>query len=210
MFEPNFPSTPLGKIALEIFIDQTSISNVPMVSEISKNSTQYFWDLEHFHLEILKVECIPKLPLGMHVDKCIAFLCKFKNKAKKMSLKFRCCLFLNEENLTGEPESGEGLIAQSWEDDNFRLSIGTEDEEYLLSRAKYSNGLPSRFAAENLLVPELIKYLEDGIEVELPSFQLNEEGQVQFVISWVKKNQYSLSTWFAVDLSPDEILAAAF
>lgn len=43
----------------------------------------------------------------------------------------------------------------------------------------------------------------------VPSLLENEEGQVQFIISWVKGPKLDSSTWFAIDVRPEDILNQA-
>lgn len=203
---------PFGKAILEAFFDGVVLSDtLPCIKgAVTDNVVIYIWDLKDFHIELLKVNINPSLPPGMKVDCCLAFLWRFKTLSKKAHPKFSCRLKFIEGNLEGEPESGEGVIAQSWDNNVARITIATEDEEFLKFRAQGGKSLPVRLAANNLIVPDLVEYLEDGIQVSLPPFEANEEGQIQFIISWVKGvKKNNISTWFAVEISPQEILKVA-
>ena len=146
----------------------------------------------------------------MKVSRCIAFLWRFKNFSKKMDLQFSCRFLPKQTKLKGEHESGEGLIAQSWNGSNGRITIGTEDEEYLFGRSENQRWLPSRLAKKNLLIPEMIECLEDGIQVSLPSLEENEQGQIQFITAWIEgNNSHDYSTWYAVDMSYQKVLEFA-
>jgi hypothetical protein len=200
--------TPLGSINLEVVINNSKLSDAqPKISgKISTSACIFGWSLKDIHIELLKVQVEPSLLPTMKISHCIAFLWRFKNLSKKVDLQLSCrCLF--KQQTKGEPESGEGLIAQSWDDTNVRITIGTEDEEDLFERAESQQWLPSRLAKENLLTPEMIKYLADGIQVSLPTLLENEQGQIQFVIAWVEgKDRCGYSTWQAVDMSYKKIL----
>ena len=198
-------NTPLGSVTVEA----TNLCTEPPdeIGVISNTAQIYIWDKTDYQLEILKALHEPVLPEGMHVDGCVIFLCKFKNLSKQLSPEFTCRLNLHEEPLEAEPESGEGLIAESWQNAHTRLTIGTEDEEYLHGRANHQKGLPKRFAKEELISSDSIDYLSDGIKLSLPPFHENEEGQIQFVVAWTKTSKPAeASTWFAVDVNSDDIL----
>ncbi len=201
--------TPFGKVHLEVFYNKIPLSQfVPNIfGEISNKSSVCIWAFNAVHIELLKTNIVPSLPLGMKVDQCIAFLWRFKSASNDLSLKLICRLAFNNKILEVVPESGGGLIAQSWTVQNTRITVGTEDEDYLLSRSEHQNGLPLRLAENQLIDSDLIEYLEEGIQITLPPFQENEEGQIQFVVAWGdKSDRDDISTWFAVDVRPQEIL----
>ncbi len=206
--EPLSIMTPLGYVKLEITLGQLKISETPLkkAGEISDRALIYIWDLGDTHLELVKLSIQPLIPAHMQVDHCAAFLVRFKC-LEKIQPQFSCYLTFKNLPIEEEPESGQYLVAESFQDREYRLTIGTEDEESLLSRAKNQKGLPSRFVKEELLSYEMFDYLKNGIKVSLPLFQKGEEGQLQFVISWAKVKGNDLSsTFFAVDISPDILL----
>jgi len=202
-------STPLGDLNLEVIMDNSKLSKIlPQVSgEVSPNASIYAWVLKDIQIELLKVDIKPALSPPMKVSRCIAFLWRFRNLSKRIDLQFSCRLSFKGKKLEGEPESGEALIAQSWGDANARITIGTEDDELLLARAEYQKWLPLRMSKENLIIPEIIEYLDDGIQVSFPPFLENEEGQVQFIIAWIEAEKYEdYWTWQAVDVPYKNIL----
>ncbi|MCI0381544.1 MAG: hypothetical protein L0207_00615 [Chlamydiae bacterium] len=214
--EPLTISTPLGKVILDITFNKIKSDMTKKLSElsieekgiISNNAYIYIWNCKDFHFELLKVTLKPSLPPGMHVDYCVAFLCRLKCFSDIQS-QFTCRLKFHEK-LEGEPESGEGFIAQSWQDTKTKLTIGTEDEDYLLSRAVHEKGLPRRFVLKESTTFDMIDYLKDGLSLSLPFLFENEEGQVQFILAWSKKDGVNpSSTWFAIDQRPEEILKQA-
>jgi len=208
---PKAVDSPTGPVVLEAKLNSRDLCKEPanIIGTILNTAQIFIWDKKDYQLEVLRVMHKPSLPEGMEVDCCITFLCRFKNLSPQLSTEFACRLKFEEEILDGEPESGEGLIAQSWQSAHTRLTIGTEDEEYLLARANRKNSLPQRFAKESLLSSDSIDYLSDGIKLTLPPFLKSEEGQIQFVIAWSSLHKPDdVSTWFAVDIDPDEILAS--
>ena len=138
------------------------------------------------------------------MDDCICGIWRIK-ALKEINCSFNCYL-QTEANIDskGWPESGEGLIAQSFENDQIKLTIGTEDEEYLERRAKSQDWLPHRFKSE--MKANLIEYLYNGIKVTVPKLFQNEQAQLHFIAAWSFKKDSDASTWYAVDQSPRNIL----
>lgn len=200
--------TPLGKVYLEVIVNEKVINNLPLDEKgrLGDHANVYIWNALDFHLEILRLSFIPKLPKDMKVSGCFAYICRFKNLSERMSIKFNCYLDPTQE-IKGFPESGENLLAQSWEAEGIKLSIGTEDEDCLISRALAENRLPRRFGEEELLVGKICEYTENGMSLFLPEFLQNESGQVQFAVAWSDlSNTDPAATWFAVDVSADNLL----
>lgn len=137
----------------------------------------------------------------MNVDKCIAGVWRINTISNKLNFKFQCCL---ETNLEGSPESGEGFIAQSFENDSIRITMGTEDEEGFEKHVG-SKWLPKHF--KNQFYPNLFEYLKNGISVTLPSLFKNDFVEVHFLVAW--SSSKDIATWYAVDQPIKEILQKA-
>ncbi len=199
--------TPLGVIKILMKFSQPSGFSKLHIKKVLKykNASVFILDGDGFYVEIVRLPINPKIPKDMKVDGCIAYLIRFKC-AKKLKPEFVCALQFADGILEADPESGEGLAAQSFEHENIRLTIGTEDEEALDGRAKHQIWMPHRLFTDELISCENVKYIKDGIRVVLPTLE-EETGQIQFVISWSHvKNNGPYSTWFAVDTPPQEIL----
>jgi hypothetical protein len=97
------------------------------------------------------------------------------------------------------------LDAQTWEIGDVKLSLGTEDGEYLAARAHRGELVPPRLAPE--LDASTVQYLADGLRVPFSSLQAGEIVQVHFILAWATDDDpYRVDTWFAVDQHPAEIL----
>jgi len=206
--DPFLIVSPLGNVVPEVYFDDLRLSKFlpAVIGQVSDDAFIYIWDFNNVHLELLRISIVPELPQHLKVEKCIALLWRFKNLSKKINLRLKC-QFFPKRNAEWDSESGECLSAQCWEDADYKITIGTQDEECLEGRAFNSKGLPLRLAKQKLLDPELVENHEDGIEVVLPPLLENEEGQIQFIISWVNKKETDpISTWYAVDQKPEYIL----
>lgn len=82
----------------------------------------------------------------------------------------------------GAPESGEGLESQVWSERGHRVSVGTPD------------------------VGEAVHDLTDGFVVSAP-LAAGAAFQTHFVIAWSTEAAGDVATWFAVDCTPDQVLA---
>lgn len=197
--------TPLGKVHFFCRFSEHSLSNLEpqKVELLNPEMILSSWSLDECHVEFLQLCFTPILPPGMEVNKCIGAVWRIKALSQNIAFELESSL---ESNLLGVPESGEGLIAQSFENSPFKLSIGTEDEELLISRAgRY--WLPTHF--KNEIKPEFIQYLPKGIQINLRGLEPNETVQVHFIVAWSSLKNQSISTWYAVDQSSEKFLHQA-
>ena len=177
--------TPLGDVGFDCEFSGKSISDIKPSQIEAENQTAmvFSWLFENAILEFLKLTIKPKLPLNLHIDDCICGIWRIKALRDISEGSILTCK-LNAD-LVGSPESGEGLECQSFENEDFKLSIGTEDLEYLCRRAKSINWLPPRFEHE---IDEIeLEYLAKGIRVTLPNLFQGETAQIQFIVAWSSK-----------------------
>lgn len=196
--------SPLGELSFYCEINKKSICSMPPsnIEVIDKQATVFSWIYEDAIIEVLKFPFIPKLPSNLYADTCICILWRIKAlKNIDNFLNFKCVL---KTDLERSPESGEGLECQSFENSNLKLSIGTEDLEFLLRRAAHQDWLPSRYQSE---LDEIeLRYLAKGIEIRLPNLLRSECAQLQFIVAWSSTKNPEVSTWYAVDQSAKELL----
>ncbi|MDP1881208.1 MAG: hypothetical protein Q8K60_09750 [Parachlamydiaceae bacterium] len=167
---------------------------------INNNTLLSSWQSDYYILEFLCFKNNPKLPAGINVDECIYGVWRVKI-LKELKISFCCSL---KEELVGIPNSGEGLLATTFETEDYTLSIGTEDEDYLQNRAG-SEWFPERLKSE--INPNYLEYLPNGIKINLPNLFIHEQAQIHFIVSWANKKNDNLSTWFAVDQSLKETMS---
>ncbi len=198
--------TPLGNLFFNCQVfDESLLTTQPTKIESFKSENIISsWISDDYIVEFIRLNFAPKLPLGMKIDDCIFAAWRIKSLRKMIECNFTCSL---DSDLESFPESGEGLIAQSFENEYYKLSIGTEDEEYLQRRAESQYWLPNHFKAK--LNADQINYLHNGIEITLPKLLQSEKLQIHFIASWSSKKNPEISTWYAVDQSPEEIAEKA-
>lgn len=199
-------STPLGMVYFDFLFNGMSIREIkPTETNASGETLISYWDVQECHVEFLRGNIIPKIPSGMEVEGCVAGMWRIKNKGNNLKTTFETHFGDKEFSAKFEanPESGEGLLCQSFENDFYKISIGTEDEDYLNQRA-YGKSMPSRF--RNLITPNMVEYTPEGLQIDLPRLENGECVQIQFVIAWTPKKHPEVSTWFAVGQAPSYIL----
>ncbi|MFO0896007.1 MAG: hypothetical protein U0836_01145 [Pirellulales bacterium] len=109
------------------------------------------------------------------------------------------------------PCSGEGLEALSWNNAVNRVTIGTEDAEYLGARAHRADWMPRRLEPWLQSVASastVFNANNTSLEIALPPLKRGECVQLQFIIAGGPADDHS-ATWFAVDQKPSKILALA-
>ncbi len=201
--DPLVLETPLGKLHFNCMVNGKSLSKnkQQFIESIMPETTIVSWQSEVCDIEFLRTNFIPKLPEGMKVDSCIGGIWRIKNYFNNTLFRFTCYL---ETTLEGSQETGEGLIALSFDKSTHRLTIGTEDEEYLKSRANSNDWLPSHLKDE--ISSESIHISRNEIIIDYPACFANETMQTHFIVAWGFNNNQNLSTWYAVDQSTTTIL----
>jgi hypothetical protein len=199
--EPLTLKTPLGDLFFKIKINDSfiKIESCSNIKSIQSNNVLMSWNIESCDIECLRINFDPNLPPHMKTDKCFAFIWRIK-AIRNLEVSLNCLL---KTSLSASPETGEYLIAQSFEDKSIKLCIGTEDEEGLRQRAKNKNWMPYRLVTE--INADNICYLDKGLEVHFSLLQ-EEKIQIQFITAWCPIGNKEISAWYAVDQSSIEIL----
>ena len=138
----------------------------------------------------------PDLPASMSVEGCRLVFASIKLLKPIPQFKFSCRV-ITDSNLDIDPESGEGLDAKSWSDNNHMVMIGTEDEERLLNRfQKQSISLDNGF----------VEYSANGLSINIDNPPVNQCINLHFVISWNPlPEKIDCSCWYAVDIPHEKI-----
>jgi hypothetical protein len=140
----------------------------------------------------------------MQVDACVAGIWRIMCLSKEALPVFKVTLNSNSSlESDGIPESGEGLVSISFENPEMQLSIGTEDEDSLNSRALVKEWMPNHFSGN--IFSSSIKYLANGLEVSLPYLKVQDCIQIQFIIASSSNRNHKDSCWFAVEQSSEYI-----
>jgi hypothetical protein len=207
--------TPLGAICIAVEIDDRRQSRRPDFSyDLDQNRHLLIWEDNGLHAELLLIQFRPDLPSDLQIQECWAAVWRVQ-----ASENLGRCRFVAEweDGYTwseGGPESGEGLDAQTWWDVANMVTVGTQDGESLLRRAREGDHLPARWStAESLGCSDpaclsLVEYGGSFLSVPLPEMRPGDLCQVHFVIAWSGVDQ-DVATWFAVDQVPEVILRSA-
>ncbi len=145
----------------------------------------------------------PTLPAQMEISECRVFKWKIEALEDCSELK-AICQFEPNTQVVGGPESGQWLDAQGWKNENYILSLGTDDGEYLNSKAA-KNIIPKRFTTNNPDGLRWVNYTDKGLEIEVPGLLKGEHIELRFSVAWKDNNseEDDVSTWYAIDLALD-------
>ena len=112
---------------------------------------------------------------------------------------------------SGGPSSGQWLDAQTWENEQTEVSLGTESGDALFARAETNNWFPPRFIQQSRDHYSLnfLRYETKGMIVDFRKVRPNELFQTHFVVAWSQYVDESIATWNAVDLDAKQIIAGA-
>lgn len=223
--------TPLGTLTLDAEFDGILIGDLkPSATyQLERGGHLFRWTLDGFTAELLLCRPHFSLPAGMTVDDCWAGMWRLRTSVINERPEFSCAWRPDSLWTERGPESGEGLDAQTWEAGPVRVTVGTMDADWLSGHANRGL-LPIRWAEllgwgyggigadPDTGKIDPVVYLENGFRLVLPMLEAGEQCQVQFVVAWSGKpsgdgdadadaDRNAVSTWFAVDRRPEEILA---
>jgi hypothetical protein len=148
----------------------------------------------------------PILPSHMKIEESRIFKWNIKAIENYASFKAICKLEPNC-NIDGGHESGQYLEAYGWQNREYILSLGTDDSEYLNFSAT-KGVIPKRFATNNILESfNWVKYVDNGLIVEVPALLQHEHIELYFAIAWKHKDsdEDDISTWYTIGLALDYI-----
>ena len=145
--------------------------------------------------KILSQNWNPKLPKGMEVENCQVVLIKIQAKETVENVIVQCCYKGKAEIEDFDRNSGECLEAQYWENQDYKIMIGTEDHDVLLAR------LPESFSPE----PYSVSCKEEGIFITVPKIFAKSSTSFHFVVAWNPSPEEDESCWFAVDIRHRDI-----
>lgn len=214
--------TPLGILTFGAEFDGIVIGDLKPSSAYHLEPGGYLfnWTLDGIVAELLLCRPHVSLAEGMSVTDCWAGMWRLRATTAATSSnerpEFVCRWESGYQWTEGGPNSGEGLDAQTWENAETIVTVGTADCEWLSGHAQQGI-LPPRWAdllgwnydgATGKIDP--VTYLKDGIQVILPELNRGEMCQIHFVVAWSPSTgdeQADISTWYAADQRPKDILA---
>ncbi len=205
----NVISTPLGTVSF------TLETNSVRLSEISPEATCQLrngghiarWNHNGVQAELLVTKHTPQLPCHMHIDDCYAVVWRIINRVES-NICFSSKWNDYYEWIESSPESGEDLDAITWEGNNIRVSMGTQDGQKLRTRSIKNEMMPVDFV-DDLNLYGLVLCMDNELRVPLHSVRPNEVCQIHFVIAWSKSINDDVSTWYAVDEESTNLLNSA-
>ncbi|WP_156379427.1 hypothetical protein [Acidovorax sp. Root402] len=140
-------------------------------------------------------ELCSDLPPGMSVEKCWAAIFTLVAGTQTPSALLQAQLWPSLPT-SGNPGTGEGLEAQTWEGGGYMLAAGTEDEEFL--RARIGN---PKLRAE-------ARYEPASLTVALSNLPPYITTEVHFIVAWNHfPEAVEGSCWYAVDQSHSWVAA---
>ncbi len=205
-------ATPLGNLALivqDLLSKQTLNSGSRCFQHVSRAAKIYQSYSSTCILEVLHVDLASQQSLSSLKVTCEAMIVRLHCYSGPLSLRIALSWLPGSHWTASDVESGEGLAARTWTDEQVIASIGTEDVEYLASRARREIWMPHRFSQLLSNHEEIIQLAQEGVSVLPPSLENGDLLQVHFVVASARQNTDGVSTWLAVDQRPSFLLDSA-
>lgn len=168
------------------------------------------WQEPAGDFEVLQTSVLPVLPTSMEVRECRAVLWRFAPNLQTGPFLFRAYWQPGYLWLTGVPEPGPRLDAQTWTDGQITVSMGTEGADALAFRAAQGEGIPMRVVDDLWSSGQSrVMWDDESLFVAMPALEAGELCQLQCVVAWGPAHDAGMASWLALDVSPHQILDAA-
>ena len=198
--------TPLGSLQFNASVGGVLLGKTRHdVGDIA-GAKAYSWNAPEFQAEAIFGRINPRIPKHMTILDCWAIVWRVQVLSSPCVV--RAVAQWAPDFLWTEcgPESGQFLDAQAFENSTVKLMIGTEDDEAMSRRASSDSWMPKRLTRYIEMTHVPAEYLNDGLATWVPSLELDDRCQLQFVVAWEEQAPDCISSWFAVEQDPDYIL----
>jgi hypothetical protein len=176
--------TPLGEVGIRATVDEHPLLfEAAAAYRTAAGARLWVWNAGVFRAELLRCRPDYRLPQGMTIRGCEAGMWRLQAAHRPAECTVSARWVPSAERESGSPESGEGLESQVWVDQGQRVSLGTPD------------------------LGEAVHYLSNGFSVSAP-LATGAAFQSHFVVAWSADAPGDVATWFAVDCTPEQVLAA--
>ncbi len=182
--------TPLGIIELSAIVGEHRLTaqNSTTFNALENGGFAARWELWQGTAEaILCRPDIVEYGPRVSVTDYRAILWRFKAREPTGQLSFSSTWRADYIWKTGDHDTLQYFDAQTWEDGEHDVTIGTEDWVELFHKAERNNGLPQRLMAKAKydLVHPIVQYLQEGIAVNLGEVFSDENFEIGFGIAWL-------------------------
>jgi hypothetical protein len=203
--------TPAGTISFDILIKGYSLSSQRTeirCFQLENGALLASYSHKDYIAELLICEPAVRIPAHMQIEKAAAAVWRLRANNDLMG-----CVFQAEMSPQGDigwPNSGERLEAMTWENGEWKLTLGTEDGTVLVHRARVQDMMPDRFRAEDEISQlQIVRYLPNGIAVPIPELRKGELCQVHFTAAWKRsREEGDEAAWFAAGADCPSILSS--
>ncbi len=196
-------STPLGVLAPRVFVNDTEVAATPCDRAYScreRDAIILQWVRAECVVEIL---IVPYPLLDMPTIHATCAIIRIKvlsaNVLVNLAISWRpgyCWRTFDSA------QSGERLEACTWENSDWKVTVGTEDNEQLGGRSHQGEYMPRRLSIALHKDYKMVGISRQGVEINLPLLHTGELVQVQFSIATGPnkgEEDEDIDTWLAVD-----------
>ena len=200
--------TPLGTIAFSIELNGNDVTaKFSDCFDLLREENLFRYELAEAFFELLIFRNTINLLPHQHVEDCLTYALRLASKVDNLELRFSAA-WSEDTHLNGGGDTGEGLMAMTWENSQFIVSLGTGDVEWHYRYAGKS--FPARWKQfipkyePEYINEQTIPFIEQidqrGLIFELPNLMSGEACQLAFAVAWANFiSEDDISTHVAVD-----------
>ncbi len=213
-------ATPMGTVTLSCAARAGRLTDrqPDRCYELRNDARVLAWQQSQCRLELLLTPMAPQLPEGMSVLGCVGALWRVTAPMDWGTVTFQADWEPGYTWTSCAPDGGENLVAQEYDDGRHVAHVATAESEYTGRRndlqgewpaggEQWQDVVPAEWASALELAS--VNYTPHGLAVALPARRSSGPLEVHFTVAWQQQGDDDESSWFAADVLPTQVLAAA-
>lgn len=202
--------TPLGDVKFEISLGG-NLFRIDTARRCKLNSLGFglIWESDVARIELICNQFDPQMPSDITVSGSFGTIIRVHARTDLPSIQAIARWINGCQGVDQGPSNGELLVAREWSNQEWTVTIGTEDADACLRRAIQSFWMPNRLRPDpDDWYKEWGKYSfseVDSVHANIPNLLRDETCQLQFVIAW-NRTPDECSTWLAAEQNSEYLL----
>lgn len=202
--------TPLGDINFEITLGGNLFrTDTARCCRLNSLGFGLIWESDAARIELICNQFDPHMPPDITVKGSFGAIIRILARTDLSGIQAVARWLNGCQGVDQGPSDGEFLVAREWSNQDWTVTIGTEDADACMHRALRSYWMPNRLTPnpENWYKDwDKFGFSEvDSVHANIPDLLRDETCQFQFVVAW-NQTPDECSTWLAAEQRPEYLL----